>query len=134
MAKKASVNYTRYADDLTFSFRDPPAKVGRFLWWVNAILQQEGFTENVKKRRIMRKGNRLAVTGLVVNEKVGISREDRRKFKAIIANCKRHGAESQARGKENFAGWLRGYAAYVRMVHPKLGEKWQREIEELLRK
>lgn len=134
LAQKASANYTRYADDLTFSFRDPPAKIGRFLWWVNAILQQEGFTENVKKRRVMRKGNRMAVTGLVVNEKVGIPRDERRKFKAILANCKRHGVESQARGKENFAAWLRGYAAYVRMVHPKLGEKWQREIEELLRK
>lgn len=134
LAHKASANYTRYADDLTFSFREPPDKLGRFLWWVNAILQQEGFTENVKKRRVMRKGHRMGVTGLVVNEKVGIPRDERRKFKAILANCKRHGVESQARGRENFPGWLRGYAAYVRMVHPKLGEKWQREIEELLRK
>lgn len=134
LAQKVSANYTRYADDLTFSFREPPARMGRFLWWVNAILQQEGFTENVKKRRIMRKGHRMAVTGLVVNEKVGIPRDERRKFKAILANCKRHGVESQARGRENFPAWLRGYAAYVRMVHPKLGEKWQREVEELLRK
>ncbi len=134
LAKKMSGNYTRYADDLTFSFRNPPEKLGRFLWWVNAILQQEGFTENIKKRRIMRKGNRMAVTGLVVNEKVGIPRDERRTFKAILANCKKHGVESQARGRENFPAWLRGYAAYVRMVHPKLGEKWQREIEELLRK
>lgn len=134
LANKLSANYTRYADDLTFSFRDPPARMGRFLWWVNAILQQEGFTENVKKRRIMRKGNRMAVTGLVVNDKVGIPRDERRKFKAILQNCKRHGVESQARGRENFPAWLRGYAAYVRMVHPKLGEKWQREVEALLRK
>ncbi len=134
LATKASANYTRYADDLTFSFREQPARLGRFLWWVNAILQQEGFAENFKKRRIMRKGNRMAVTGLVVNEKVGIPRDERRKFKAILANCKHHGVESQARGRENFAAWLRGYAAYVRMVHPKLGEKWQQDIEELLRK
>ncbi|MBK9261018.1 MAG: RNA-directed DNA polymerase [Polyangiaceae bacterium] len=134
LAKKASANYTRYADDLTFSFRDPPDRLGRFLWWVNAILQQEGFTENVKKRRIMRKGNRMAVTGLVVNDKVGIPREDRRRFKAILNNCRHHGVESQARGKPDFAAWLRGYAAYARMVHPKLGEKWQREVEELLAK
>jgi retron-type reverse transcriptase len=134
LATKVSANYTRYADDLTFSFRDAPPRLGRFLWWVNAILQQEGFAENIKKRRIMRKGNRMAVTGLVVNEKVGIPRDERRKFKAILANCKRHGVESQARGRENFSAWLRGYAAYVRMVHPKLGEKWQQDIEELLRK
>ncbi|MRG94406.1 reverse transcriptase family protein [Polyangium spumosum] len=134
LARKSGATYTRYADDLTFSFRDPPARLGRFLWWVNGILQQEGFAENVKKRRIMRKGGRQRVTGLVVAEKPAIPREDRRRFKAILANCRRHGVESQARGKPDFPAWLRGYAAYVRMVHPELGAKWQREVEEILLK
>lgn len=134
LAKKLGGTYTRYADDLTFSFKEPPDRLGRFLWWVNAILQQEGFSENFKKRRIMRKGGKQRVTGLVVDQKVGIPREDRRRFKAILANCRRHGVESQARGRENFAAWLRGYAAYVRMVHPELGVKWQREVEEILSK
>ena len=134
LAKKVSANYTRYADDMTFSFHEPPARLGRFFWWVNAILQQEGFAENVKKRKVMRQGGQMTVTGLVVNEKVGIPREDRRRFKAILANCRHHGIESQARGRPDFPAWLRGYAAYVRMVHPKLGEKWQTEVEELLAK
>jgi len=132
LAKKAGAVYTRYADDLTFSFRDPPGKLGRFLWWVNCLLQQEGFAENVKKRRVMRKGGRLRVTGLVVDRRVAIPREERRTFKAILFNCKKHGLASQARGREDFPAWLRGYAAYVRMVHPELGEKWQREVEALL--
>ena len=134
LAKKAGATYTRYADDLTFSFRDPPARLGRFLWWVNAILQQEGFAENVKKRRIMRKGGRQRVTGLVIDQKPAIPREERRRFKAILANCRHHGWASQARGKPDFPAWLRGYAAYVRMVHPELGAKWQREVEEILSK
>jgi RNA-directed DNA polymerase len=134
LAKKTGATYTRYADDLTFSFGEPPARLGRFLWWVNAILQQEGFAENVKKRRIMRKGGRLRVTGLVVDQKPAIPREERRRFKAILANCRRHGWASQARGKTDFPAWLRGYAAYVRMVHPELGAKWQREVEEILSK
>ncbi|TKC94613.1 reverse transcriptase family protein [Polyangium fumosum] len=134
LARKTGATYTRYADDLTFSFRDPPARLGRFLWWVNAILQQEGFAENVKKRRIMRKGNRQRVTGLVVDQKPSIPREERRRFKAILSNCRRHGVASQARGKADFPAWLRGYAAYVRMVHPELGAKWQREVEEILSK
>ena len=132
LARKAGANYTRYADDLSFSFREPPERLGRFLWWVNAILQQEGFAENAAKRRVMRQGGRQRVTGLTVNQQVSIPREERRRFKAILANCRQHGVESQARGRPDFAQWLRGYAAYVRMVHPELGERWQREVKELL--
>jgi retron-type reverse transcriptase len=132
LAAKAGATYTRYADDLSFSFKESPERLGRFLWWVNAILQQEGFAENGPKRRVMRKSGRLRVTGLTVNEKVSISREDRRRFKAILANCRKHGVASQARGRPDFEAWLEGYAAYVRMVHPELGAKWQREVKELL--
>ncbi|NMO23054.1 RNA-directed DNA polymerase, partial [Pyxidicoccus fallax] len=132
LAKRAGAKYTRYADDLTFSFREPPERLGRFLWWVNSILQQEGFAENAAKRRVMRQGGRQRVTGLTVNQQVSIPREERRRFKAILANCRQHGVESQARGRADFAEWLQGYAAYVRMVHPELGERWQREVKELL--
>jgi hypothetical protein len=132
LSAKVGATYTRYADDLTFSFREPPKRLGRFLWWVNAILQQEGFAENVPKRRVMRKGGPMRVTGLAVDARVSIPREERRRFKAILANCRHHGVASQARGNPDFPSWLRGYAAFVRMVHPELGEKWQREVEELL--
>ncbi len=132
LAKKYGATYTRYADDLSFSFKSPPEKMGRFLWWVNAILQQEGFAENHPKRRVMRQANRQRVTGLTVNQQVSIPRADRRRFKAILANCRKHGVASQARGRKDFEGWLRGYAAYVKMVHPELGARWQREVKELL--
>lgn len=132
LAEKAGARYTRYADDLSFSFAKPPERLGRFLWWVNAILQQEGFAENGAKRRVMRQGGRQRVTGLTVNQQVSIPREERRRFKAILANCRKHGVESQARGRADFPAWLEGYAAYVRMVHPELGERWQREVKELL--
>ncbi|WP_257457955.1 reverse transcriptase family protein [Archangium lipolyticum] len=132
LATKFGATYTRYADDLSFSFRAPPERLGRFFWWINAILQQEGFTENGPKRRVMRQGSRQRVTGLTVNQKVSIPREERRRFKAILANCRRHGVASQARGRPDFERWLEGYAAYVRMVHPELGARWQREVKELL--
>jgi retron-type reverse transcriptase len=132
LAKRMGATYTRYADDLSFSFRDPPERLGRFLWWVNAVLQQEGFLENGAKRRVMRRGSRQRVTGLVVNQQVSIPRAERRRFKAILANCRQHGVASQARGRPDFPRWLEGYAAYARMVHPELGERWQREVKELL--
>lgn len=132
LAKKFGAAYTRYADDLTFSFKQRhPEKLGRFLWWVNAICQQEGFIENASKRRLLRSGGRQTVTGLVVNEKVSVPRHVRRRMRAILHNAKKHGVASQARGVENFEAWLRGMGAYLSMVH---GPHWLAEVKALLEK
>jgi hypothetical protein len=133
LANKYGATYTRYADDLTFSFAAvPEIRVGRFLWWVDSICQQEGFTERDDKRRILRAKHQQRVTGLVVNERVNIPRADRRRFRAILHNCEKHGIASQAKGHDDFAAYLAGYAAYVHMVDPKLGKSYIERVEKLL--
>ncbi len=135
LAAKFKATYTRYADDLTFSFREPhPQRLGRFLWWVNAIAQQEGFLENAAKRRFLRQGSRQQVTGLVVNERVSVPRHVRRRFKAIVHNVKRNGLAAEARGRPvaEFAAWLHGLAAYIAMVHPEPGKRWLAEVKACL--
>lgn len=133
LADRFGAVYTRYADDLTFSFAERPAvELGRFLWWVDQICQQEGFRENADKRRVLRPNNQQRVTGVVVNDGLHVPRAARRRFRAILANCRKHGQASQARGREDFADYLRGFAAYVKMVQPELGARWCAEVEELL--
>jgi RNA-directed DNA polymerase len=133
LAKKAKAVYTRYADDLTFSFPEPPEiSLGRFLWWVDQICQQEGFAEHPGKRRILRRASQQRVTGLVVNTSLSVPRAARRRFRAILHNCRRHGVASQAHGREDFADYLRGFAAYVTMVQPDLGAKLAEEVKQLL--
>src|SRR5262249_54829037 len=118
LAKKAGGTYTRYADDLTFSFAAEPARIGRLFWFIDQICGQEGFVENTKKRRVYRRSCQQRVTGIVVNERASVPREDRRRFRAVLANVKKNGLEAEARGREDFAAYLRGYAAYVQMVQP----------------
>ena len=65
--------YSRYADDLTFSGNDL-AQIGSFLRAVPRIVAAEGFAINRKKTRVMREGSRQTVTGVVVNESLGLSR------------------------------------------------------------
>lgn len=140
LAAKLGGRYTRYADDLSFSFHntdtgpDAVAKldVGRVFWWIDQILQQEGFAEHPGKRQVLRPHRRQLVTGIVVNEHPAIPRDERRRFRAILANCLKHGLASQARGRDDFADMLRGFAAYTAMVSPELGRKWVADVEQLI--
>jgi RNA-directed DNA polymerase len=136
LANKIGARYTRYADDLTFSFHDveqvEKLDIGRTFWWIDQILQQEGFAEHPGKRQVLRPSRRQLVTGIVVNEKLTVPRAARRQFRALLHNCQVHGVASQARGRDDFGDYLRGFAAYVHMVQPKLGTRWVAEVERLL--
>jgi RNA-directed DNA polymerase len=114
--------YTRYADDLTFS-GDNAKAVGRLLRSVRSILEEEGFTEHPRKTKVMRRARRQEVTGLTVNERPKVSRQELRELRAILHNATVHGLASQNRqGRPDFAAYLRGRVAFVCMVDPARAE------------
>jgi hypothetical protein len=132
LARRNQGVFTRYADDLTFSFKDPSLDLGRFRWWVDQVCHQEGFFVNQAKFRVIRASQRQLVTGIVVNDELRIPREERRRFRAVLHNCRRHGLASQARGREDLGAYLRGFASYVNMVYPDEGAELLRQVDELL--
>ncbi len=132
LAQRNGGVYTRYADDLTFSFKEAPVALGRFRWWVDQICHQEGFLINQRKFRVIRASQRQVVTGLVVNDDLRVPREERRRFRAILHNCRQQGVASQSRGNPGFGDYLRGYASYLHMVHPEEGAGLLREVADLL--
>ena len=75
--------YTRYADDLTFS-SDRPEAVKVLRQRATAIVGEEGFAVNEAKTRVARKGRCQRVTGVVVNTQLGLSRQERRRLRAMI--------------------------------------------------
>jgi RNA-directed DNA polymerase len=90
LARKHGFGYTRYADDLTFS-GDDTAKIGKFMKLVPTIVAAEGFAVNAEKTRILRAGRRQAVTGVIVNKSMGLSRQERRKLRAALHRQKMFG-------------------------------------------
>jgi RNA-directed DNA polymerase len=132
LAGRNGAVYTRYADDLTFSFKGRPTELGRFRWWVDQICHQEGFFINQRKFRVIRASQRQLVTGIVVNDELRVPRDARRRFRAVLHNCRKHGLEAQSRGHPRFGDYLRGFASYVHMVHPEEGAELLRQVEELL--
>jgi retron-type reverse transcriptase len=120
IARHFGFHYTRYADDLTFS-GDDRAEVGRLLGCVRKVLKDEGFAEHGDKTHVMGRGRRQEVTGVVVNEKLSLARDDKRALRAILHNAAKNGLSAENRdGREDFAAYLRGRVAFACMVDPSL--------------
>lgn len=134
LCRKAGFGYTRYADDLTLS-GDEPAVVGKLLRAARAIIADEGFVEHPTKTRVMRRGRRQEVTGLVVNERPNLSRRERRLLRAMLHNAARHGAESQNRSHHpRFRAYLAGRVAYASMIAPDHAAAWRAALARALEK
>ena len=124
LAGSLGFTYTRYADDMTFSASgDGAGKVAILLKMVGEITANEGFTVHPDKTRVMRRGRRQEVTGLTVNERVAVPRDTLRKFRALLHGIEKTGPEGKRWGvaRDVFDGAV-GFAYFVRMVTPSLGE------------
>lgn len=85
VAKEYKMDYTRYADDLTFSTNNKMflSYQNEFLQTVTEVINRAGFTVNEKKTRIQYRDSRQEVTGLVVNKKLSVKRDYVRKTRAM---------------------------------------------------
>ena len=84
------VTYTRYSDDLTFSSDRP--LYGTYLR-ARKLLGWMGFEINEEKTHFITAANRQQVTGLVVNDKLDVPSDYRRKLRQEIYYVLKFGAE-----------------------------------------
>lgn len=88
--QKNGIIYTRYADDLTFSFDDKrlnDIKINS----IREIIIKHDFLINERKFKCFYKNKRQIVTGLTVNEKVNVSKKFYKLLRAIIYNWENKG-------------------------------------------
>jgi RNA-directed DNA polymerase len=133
LAKSVGVEYTRYADDLAFSGNEAFEKcVERFSTHVAAILLEEGFTVHFRKTRVMRRGVRQHLAGVVINERMNVMRPDFDLLKATLTNCVRLGPESQNRDAHpRFCSHLEGRVGFVEMINPARGKRLRTIFEQI---
>lgn len=146
LAKDFGFNYSRYADDITFSCTKAitndiwkevfPYFWGRFV----GIINEEDFTINTKKTRIQKKGSRQVVTGLIVSEKVNVPREYTRSINCLLFIWERYGySEAVNRFKKHYHSFskkkcsdysmervLYGKLMYLKMIKGEDNILWQR--------
>ncbi len=134
LAQKLGFIYTRYADDLTFSASGEGTKqINTLKNAVQAIIASEGLTVHPDKTRIMRKGSRKEVTGVIVNDKPGVDRKTLRQFRALLYQVEKTGPAGKKWGNspDLFAA-MEGYANYVHMVDPVKGKKLKEQVKAIM--
>lgn len=94
-ASSLGINYTRYADDLTFSGMNnshltPDLVIDK----VKTRLSTTPYRLADKKTSIRRKHRRQTVTGLVVNKKVTLPTEKKRALRAFLHHAKKDGLDA----------------------------------------
>jgi len=92
LAKRFGLNYTRYADDITFSsMHNVYQKHGEFFAELYRIIEGQGFTVNEKKTRLQKNGSRQEVTGITVSEKLNVTQKYVNDLRNIIYIWDRYG-------------------------------------------
>ena len=120
LAVKLGYSYTRYADDLSFS-GDDPGCLPALKRLATRIIEEEGFRLNEAKTRIMRRGRRQSVVGVTVNDVAGLSRQERRRLRAMIHQ------NDEASSNPAVLARIRGKLAFLAMLNPRQAASMRRK-------
>lgn len=127
IAEHFNINYTRYADDITFSGRKENINES-LLKIVTNIIEECGFKINDKKTRFASYAGRQEVTGLIVNNtEINVSKNYVRKIRQELYYIKKYGLRSH-RNKVGFKNryykdHLLGKILFVKQINYQKGEK-----------
>lgn len=92
LARRFGVNFTRYADDITFSsMHNVYQKNGPFRKELERIISDQGFTMNEDKTRLQKRGGRQEVTGIIVSDKLNVTRKYVQDIRNILYMWDRYG-------------------------------------------
>lgn len=124
---KRGINYTRYADDMSFSGLSP-AKVVKILPIIKTIIQDEKFELNPSKTRVAGAARAKTVTGLTIaNEGIGIGKNNYKNLRSKIHHLTLPAEQTNTKLLYEVGGWL----SYLNSVDKKRLAKANNYICEL---
>ncbi|MBJ8205520.1 RNA-directed DNA polymerase [Bacillus cereus] len=117
ISKKYKLDYTRYADDLTFSTNDKKflERQTEFYEILSSELKRAGFKINEKKKRLQFRDSRQVVTGLVVNKKINVNRIYYKETRAMAHQLYKKGS-FEINGKPAKLNKLEGRFAFINQL------------------
>lgn len=119
--KERNIAYTRYCDDMTFSGDFDEKEVIRF---VKNELFQLGLHLKNRKTVVVPASKRQSVTGIVVNEKLNITKDYRKRVRQEVYYIKKFGLDEHLSrmgisDKERYLLSLKGRVAFVLQTIPR---------------
>ena len=118
------VSYTRYCDDMTFSGDFEEKEI---IALVRAELKKLGLFLKNRKTVVIKSTKRQTVTGIVVNEKINITKEYKKKIRQEIHYIEKYGIKSHINHKgiadiSKYLTSLKGQIAFVMQTCPESRE------------
>lgn len=116
LANKYEINYTRYADDMTFSGERISR---RFQSFVNKIVEEDGFKINQDKTRYIKGKHQKIVTGVSISaDKLTVPKAKRREIRQQVYYIKKYRlAEHQKKIGNNDPIYLERLIGYLHFWH-----------------
>ena len=115
--QEREINYTRYADDMTFSGDE--IRIGLLVTFVKQILQWK-LRLNDKKTNVMGTGRCQKVTGVVVNEKLQVPRKYRDKIRQEMYYSIKYGVGAHRQRLSDLPKWIKDDKQYIRHLLGKI--------------
>lgn len=117
ISKKFGLDYTRYADDLSFSTNNKSffKNNEQFIKDIKNILEISGFSINEKKLRVIYSSSRQEVTGLTVNKKLNVNKKFIMETRAMANNEYRNGS-FLINGEEGTINQLEGRFSFINQL------------------
>lgn len=118
LCDKSCITYTRYADDLTFSGDKIYAS---FIKLVSRIINEEGFTVNVDKTKLLHKNARKIITGVSISSgRTTIPKTQKRRLRQESYYISKYGLKNHMKHNNirdfKYELRMRGYFAFWKSV------------------
>lgn len=136
LARRAGYRYSRYADDMTFSHSKPIRRMNPF--WESRILniiERHGLKINNSKTKTYVRGIRQEVTGVIVSDKLNVSRQYVKQLRVLLHLWEKYGYEQAqtifsrdfCKGtNKNLCNVIDGKINYLEMIKGKEDSTYRR--------
>ena len=132
LAEAIGADYTRYADDITFSGN---VSIRKYINLIRKIIFEENYEVNEDKFRLQYYYQRQEVTGLIVNTKISVSDRLINELENAIYYSMKYGVVNHMSRMKIEKGFykehLYGIAYFVKMVEREKGEKYLSRLDKI---